>query len=87
MVFETSQRVSQAKALGYKELGENAVTTTPMDVRNNTTFRVTRVEYLAPARSVCVSEDGARLVEYMGNVVAVLRAERVVWAAEFARDV
>ncbi|KAJ2239185.1 hypothetical protein GGH97_005119 [Coemansia sp. RSA 475] len=87
MVFETSQRVSQAKALGYKELGENAVTITLMDVRNNTTFRVTRVEYLAPARSVCVSEDGARLVEYMGNVVAVSRAERVVWAAEFARDV
>ncbi|KAJ2135919.1 hypothetical protein IW136_004095, partial [Coemansia sp. RSA 678] len=87
MVFETSQRVSQAKAQGYKELGENAVTITPMDVRNDTVLHVTRVEYLAPARSVCVSEDGARLVEYMGNVVAVLRAERVVWAAEFARDV
>ncbi|KAJ2539122.1 hypothetical protein GGF49_005450, partial [Coemansia sp. RSA 1853] len=87
MVFETSQRVSQAKAQGYKKLVENAVTITPMHVRNSTTLQVTRVEYLAPARCVCVGKNGEWLVEYMGNVVAVIREQRVVWAAEFARDV
>ncbi|KAJ2827182.1 hypothetical protein IWW50_002012 [Coemansia erecta] len=87
MVFETTHRITQRQTHthGYRELHEHLGNATLMHAPTN--VGVVRMEYPAPARSTSVGGEGEWLIEYTGNVVAVVQAQNVVWMGEFMRDV
>ncbi|PIA15554.1 hypothetical protein COEREDRAFT_87740 [Coemansia reversa NRRL 1564] len=97
MVFETSQHMSQIRSQGYIELDhQSAIVITETNVRSESQNekddnKTVCLECLAsPPRNVMSCPDTKChrwLIECMGNVVVITDTKKILWAAEFAREV